>query len=269
MDHAETVAQAVVEALETGSRVQYQARQSHGEHDFDLLYGDGRAAALEVTAAADEHGEKTVAALLDKRKGGSFVPTKLCKQDWYVHPDRNACINKIRAKADEYLTQIEAEGLNRFFGPLDAAGHDSVCRIWNDLGVLAGAVTKWKVPGQIGVLPPGSGGTVAVGGCAEAILAEAEKPDNRRKLGASKAAERHLFVYIHPGNYLPWVAFVDSEPPSEPIALPAEVTDVWAAAEGRSLNEFVVWRARRGEPWRNCGPLTLALTTPPASEGRR
>jgi hypothetical protein len=269
MDHAETVAQAVVEALETGSRMQHQARQSHGEHDFNLLCGDGRIAALEVTAAADEQAEQTVDALLGKRKGGPFVPTKLCKQDWYIHPGRNACINKIRAKADEYLAQVEAEGLNGFFSPLDAAGHHSVCRIWNDLGIVGGWVTRRKMPGQIGILPPGDGGTVAVADFTEAVCAEAEKPDNRRKLGASKADERHLFVYIHPGNYLPWVAFVDSEPPSEPVALPTEVTHVWAAAEGRSLNEFVVWRARRGEPWRNCGPLTLVLIAPPASGKRR
>lgn len=95
----------------------------------------------------------------------------------------------------------------------------------------------------------------------KAIREEADKPDNRRKLGAAKTEERHLFVYVHPRNYLPWVALVDFESAAEPIAMPPEVTDVWAATEGRSLNEFVVWRARRGEPWRNCGPLTLILTS--------
>lgn len=30
--------------------------QSHGEYDFDLVYPDGRVAALEVTAAMDQEG---------------------------------------------------------------------------------------------------------------------------------------------------------------------------------------------------------------------
>lgn len=261
MDHPEIVAQAVVEALETGSQMRHQAKQSHGEHDFDLAYGDGRIAALEVTAAADEHGERTVAAVLGKRNGGPFVPTKLCKHDWYVHPDSNASINRIRVQADDYLAQIEADGLTTFFSPLHAAEYDSVRRIWNDLGVLGGSVIKWKKPGQIGISTPGGGGAVGISAFTKAICEEADKPDNRRKLGAANTKERHLFVYVHPRNYLPWVAFVDSEPPAEPIALPPEVTDVWAATEGRSLNEFVVWRARRGEQWRNWGPLTLVLTS--------
>lgn len=162
MDHQEIVAQAVVEALETGSRMRHKEQQSHGEHDFDLVYADGRIAALEVTAAAHEHGERTVAAIIDKRKGGPFVPTKLCKHDWYVHPGRNAIINRIRRQADEYLAQIEADVLTPFFSPLHAAEYDSVRRIWNDLGVLGGSVVKWKKPGQICISPPGGGGAVDI-----------------------------------------------------------------------------------------------------------
>jgi hypothetical protein len=261
MDHPEIVAQAVVEALETGSRVQHQAKQSHGEHDFDLVYRDGRIAALEVTAAADEHSERTAAALRDKRKGGPFVPTRLCKHDWYVHPGRNAIINRIRTQADKYLAQIEADGLMAFFSSSHAAEYDSVRRIWNDLGVLGGSVVKWKKPGQICISGSSGGGAVGISAFTEAIRGEADKPDNRRKLGAANTEERHLFVYVHPRNYLPWRAFVIFDPPSEPIALPPEVTDVWAATEGESFNEFIVWRTRRGEPWCNCGPLTLVLTS--------
>ncbi len=260
MDHAESVAQAVVETLEIDSRMQHQADQSHGEYDFDLIHGDGRTAALEVTTAADEQAEKTVAALLDKRKGGPFIPTIQCKQDWILHPGRNAIINTIRTKADKYLAEVEAEGVTRFFCQSDAAEYGSVRRIWNDLRVLGGSVIKWKTPGQIGITPPGGGGVVDIADFTDAIVGEAGKPDNQRKLGAAMADERHLFVYIHPRNYLPWVAFMDLEPPSEPVLLPEQITHVWAATEGRSLNEFVVWRARRGEPWQNCGLLTLILT---------
>lgn len=260
MDHAEALARAVVEAVEAGSRMRHQTKQSHGEHDFDLVYGDGRIAALEVTAAADKQAEGMVAAILEKSKGGPFVPTQLCKQGWYLHPGRGAIINKIRALADKYLADVEAEGLTRFFSPSDAVAHDSVRRIWNDLGVLSGSVMKWKTPGQIGISPPDGGGAVGIGHFVDAVRLVAEKTDNRCKLARAATQERHLFVYIQPRNYLAWVAFSDLSPPSEPVTLPEEITHVWAVTEGRTLNEFLVWRARRGEHWQDCGPLTLVLT---------
>ena len=197
MKHSERVAQAVVEALEPGARMRYQTRQSHGEHDFDLVYPDRRVATLEVTGATDEHGERTSAALLDRRKGGQFIPTKLCRHDWYIHPDTSASINKIRNHADEYLAEVEAEGLVEFFSPLNAWDQSSVRRIWIDLHVLGGSIWKWKTPGQIGISVPGGGGARDMLDFINAVRAVAAKDDILRKLGAANTEERHQGLAEH------------------------------------------------------------------------
>ena len=96
MNHAETLAQRIVETIIEGSRMVYRPDQSRSIHDFDLHYADGRVCAVEVTASVDEAGERTNAAILDSKKGGSAIKTKLCKKDWRVCPGPDASINRIR-----------------------------------------------------------------------------------------------------------------------------------------------------------------------------
>ena len=69
MDHAESIAQRLFEAVLIDARMEYCCDQSQGQHDFDLRYSDGRVAAVEVTSAANEQRERTNAAITDKRKG--------------------------------------------------------------------------------------------------------------------------------------------------------------------------------------------------------
>ena len=82
--------------------MRYQREQSSGEYDFDLVYSDGRVAAVEVTASVDEALERTTARIRDKRRGGPFVPTMKCQNDWLVHPLPDADIRIIRRDVDEY-----------------------------------------------------------------------------------------------------------------------------------------------------------------------
>ena len=153
MDHAEILAQRLIESVLVGSRMVYRAYQSQGQHDFELHYSDGRVSAVEVTSSVDAQTERTDAAILDKRKGGAFVKTKLCNKDWYIHPVAGANINKIRSKVDEYLAVIESAGIEKFFFFFfSAADHPSVERIYADLGVVSGTVfPHWKEPGYIGI----------------------------------------------------------------------------------------------------------------------
>jgi hypothetical protein len=263
MDHAETVAQRLLEAVLIGTRMVYRVNQSRGEHDFDLHYPDGRVSAVEVTSSVDEGGERTNAAILDKRKGGPAVKTKLCEKDWYVHPVPGANINKIRDKIDEYIAAIESAGIEKFFF-FSQKDHPSVERIYADLGVVSGSVFPyWKEPGFIKIAPPGGGGALNASTVIEAVEREAFKNDNRRKLGASGAAERHLAVYVYMTNYLPWGGLVDFEPPSDLPKLPSEITDIWAFSETRSDHEYVVWRASTSLGWRRVGLLRWEATNPP------
>src|SRR5262249_25100541 len=133
MDHAETIAQKLIEHILVGTRMHYRAEQSQGQHDFDLDYQDGRVAAVEVTAAVDREQTEGYAAILDTKKGGSFVPTMLCKQDWWIHPLPSARITKIRRNADEYIAQIEKASIENFWGP--TSDDPAVERIYRDLHI--------------------------------------------------------------------------------------------------------------------------------------
>ena len=81
MDECERLAKTVIEHVIPGSKMEFHLEQAHGNYDFDLVYPDGRLAAVEVTAAKNELMEGTTAAILDKRKGGPFVPRHKCRND--------------------------------------------------------------------------------------------------------------------------------------------------------------------------------------------
>src|SRR6266849_3437373 len=95
MDHAETVAQRLLECVLTGARMEYHPSQSKGEHDFDLHHPDGRVSAVEVTSSVDKTLEETHDAIIDENKGGSAITTHLCKNSWHIFPAMNARINRL------------------------------------------------------------------------------------------------------------------------------------------------------------------------------
>ena len=90
-----------------------------------------------------------------------------------------------------------------------------------------------------------------------AIENEASKLDNKRKFAAVDARERHFFVYILRRNYSAWVSLLGADIPTDPPALPNEITDVWAAAPDRSVGAFVLWRFNAAKGWRNLGRITI------------
>lgn len=110
--------------------MRFRPDQSRSVHDFDLCHVDGTADAVEVTASVDREAEETNAAILDPKKGGLWIPTVRCKNDWHIHPSSDARITVIRQQADECLAEMEAAGLASFFGPGDWAEHSSVQRAY-------------------------------------------------------------------------------------------------------------------------------------------
>jgi hypothetical protein len=256
MDECEVLAKAVIEQVIPGSSMKFRREQAHGSYDFDLLYPGGRLAAVEVTAAKDEHIEGAVAAILDKRKGGAFVPRHRCGNDWIVHPISEARINTIRSQIDSYLAEVEAEGKDHFFAYFDLHESPAVRRIFEDLHIEAGNVIKWKTPG-IGIALPGQGTVLDPREVDDAIMQEAQKRDNRRKLREAEHAERHLFICIDPRFYAPWYAISKGKPSGLPMRLPKEVDVVWAAATTRSSGLYAVWRAERNQAWNMLEPLKV------------
>jgi hypothetical protein len=197
MDHAESVAKVLIEKLVPGSEMKFRLDQSRSVHDFDLFHADGRVDAVEVTASVDREAEETNAAILDPKKGGLWISTTRCKNDWHIHPEPNARINIIRRHADECLGEIEAAGFVNFFGLGDRDKHPAIQRAYRELRIFSGEVIPKRHLGRISMAPPGGGGAVDASVVHDAVVAEANKKDNRVKLATAAPAARHLAVYVH------------------------------------------------------------------------
>lgn len=251
MDKAEAAAKSIIERLIPGARMHYCDSQSLGEHDFDLEYPTGTRVPLEVTQSIDRAMKETCAAIR-----GSFVPRVLCKCDWYVYPGRDARINPIRKRVDSYLAKIEAEGRTQFFAFTDSAKSPAVRKILLELGIEYGCVFKWKSPG-IGIGPPGDGGLVDPMLVNEAVEAEALKADNKRKLGAAAASEKHLFVYVDYARTVISEAVNGEAPPAAGPKLPPEITHAWVATWAGDGGWHTVWHAQRGSSWTHMGQVNI------------
>jgi hypothetical protein len=257
---SERTAKSIVESVLPGTVLEYQSAQSAGEHDFDLRKADGTIAPLEVTVSTVQALEAASAVLRNEKRGGRFIPQTKSSKDWLVEPLVTANLKKVRDKVDEYLAAVESEGLQRFFSPMDAGTSPAVMRLYRELGIEGGTVVRWKPPGRIGInTPSAEGGLVTPKSVLDAVAVECLKPDNRRKLGAAGAAERHLFVMVSPTHFLPWVAMVDEVLPADPPLLPPEITHVWAAAPARKAGEYVVWLGTAAG-WRDVGPVAIAVS---------
>ena len=256
MNSSERVAKALIEEILPGAEMQYHCNQSMGQHDFELKYANDITAAVEVTASMDQTMEETMAAILKK---DFFIPRKKGKNDWLVYPVAGARIKRIWAQVDEYLAAIEAGGLSRFWICTDA-DLPPVASIYNDLQIERGNITKWKNSPYIGVDYPSQGvGLVLAEDIQQAIEAEANKEDNKRKLGIAGTEERHLFVYVDSYS-LAWDALVRGLVLEQAPSLPAEITHVWAVTRFYSANEVVVWRAERDKGWQDIGRVSVALS---------
>jgi hypothetical protein len=249
MSRTERIAKAVIEHMLPGSNIHDRTAEPGGVHDFDLRHPDGTSAAVEVTLSADQQIRDTVAAIESKRRGGRFLNARMCRNGWIVHPLADANINRLHTDLDSYLARVEATGLTTFFSWADASGCEAVSAILNDLRIEAGSVFTWKGGRQIGITAPGQGGEVAARHVQQAVEVEAQKKDNRNKLRRAGAIETHLFVYVDPRNYLPWVSRVSGSPPIYPPQLPPEITRVWAVTQTRTPGEYIFWRANRCSGW--------------------
>jgi hypothetical protein len=95
----------------------------------------------------DASMRQTRARILNAKQGGQFVQGSKCQKGWSVYLTEGADdIKKIRKLIDDYLAPIEASGTEEFSFHTDAATSPAICKIFRDLGVEAGCVTKWKPP---------------------------------------------------------------------------------------------------------------------------
>jgi hypothetical protein len=261
MRRPEQVAKYVIETVLEGAYAQFRAQQSNGECDFDLRLADGSSGEAEVTSATIQKLEQ---ALQEIRRQKGEVPAVACRKSWLVHLLPNARVDLVRREVDRYLSAIEAEGLDAFYGP-DGGANQSISEIFDRLGIDEGLTldgfqvddgptSQQPQPASIWIQgPSGQGNIVQPGDLQCAIEREAGKTDNKSKLGATHRTQRHLFVYVTSLNSRPWSALINHCLPERPPVLPPEITHVWAAAE--APGGVVVWVAESPNRWKDIGVI--------------
>lgn len=253
MNPSERIAQYVIQTIKTGSRAEFRPEQSSGECDFYLTYAGGIRAALEVTVSTDRKSRLMLAKIAER---GGCVRAINCRNSWLIYPRPSARFKLIFENADRYLSAIEAEGLNEVFAKPGQGNSAAVFQIMKDLEIVEGSVLQLRPPARIWVAGPvGNGSIVEAGDLQQAVEAEANKPDNKKKLAASSCTERHLFVYVESLNFEAWSALINRVIPEQPPALPAEITHVWAAANNTS--GIVVWSAEPPSGWQDHGIIEV------------
>jgi hypothetical protein len=175
---------------------------------------------------------------------------------WAVTVSRLSNIRNVRERLDEMLAALESTGL-RMFDVRDYRGDapHAVDALWNELRVTDGFCNpEWELAEHMLMSPPDSA-MLSSDQVVSAVQQEVVKVDNRRKLGRSDAAQRHLFVHIAYRSYPAHEAMRACGLPTKALILPPEVTHVWVA-RAFSDAELLLW-SFDAKGWRSHGRITI------------
>jgi hypothetical protein len=255
MRHEEALVALIFERVHVGAVMEHNSSQAHGEWDFNLRLRDGLDEPVEVTLSTDSERHRIFQAILGKE--GSVIQRRRSNHDWFVVPHPNANILKIRKSVDLYLSAVESTGVERFSDGL-RTNSELVQRLCSDLKIAHGTRCTWNPPGQIRVGLPGRGGLLSGERVVTDVEVEANKPDNRIKLGRSVAPLRHLVVVMDYHNGLGRQSMLEGFLPARLPSLPSEITDAWVVARLLGDSEhYLVWHVRADQPWRSLETLVI------------
>ncbi len=242
-----------------------------GTHDFDLLYTNGKVAALEITTAASELILKRWHSMSNINH--RFVAKSL-RSTWMLmlrggNPQVN--LKKIVSEAPRLLERLEVSDISGFertspdeivvHGSADKGDNEAVDRL-RALGVTScSAIGHPEQGSDASILLAGAGGysgsirRESINGVIEHAICA-----NQKKLERAAADERHVFVWIDPSIGAAGVSIDGSQPPATGPNLPEPVTTVWAgfaALGGPCAGVQSLWRADRGRRWEHLGSVSL------------
>lgn len=194
-------ARAIISKALAAQVVQHDDGSKPRMHDLDILYADGQAAAVEVTAAADPAAIE-LWNLMNGRGQRWVVPD--LQGGWMVQLDLAARANELWRHLPVLLQRLERLGVSQMYAERNGSPLAALAR---RVGIHHASQGPTAYPGSIYItldLPlERSGGFVADTGDAMAdwigrFLGASDQRDVLEKLAQSGAAERHAFV-IFPG----------------------------------------------------------------------
>ena len=225
MNHDERLAKRIVQAAMPGFQLEFNVDQSKSVADFSMAEGGIEIGLLEATRSTDQMCEQ----LRQEIRKDWIIERRHCESDWKIYLGKRARVKQVKECADQYLREIEKDGVNEFFSAIHSE-YESVRSICDDLNVEYGKVTKWKRPG-IGMTDTGSGGIARPETVWASVRQEVWKDDNRNKLNISCFTHRHLFVVVVGCQGPAYGSIRICEPPDDVPDLPPEITHLWVAAE--------------------------------------
>jgi hypothetical protein len=238
---------AVLRTWFPGSVVSFVERQSHGEHDIELAHPDGRRGIVEVTSVVNAENLETIAAILHPKRGDR-IQARASKGGWYIHPSNGAQINRLRTDVDSCLAKLEAVGIYSFDAHMLGVPAELITEL-ERLGVEGGDVVDFIPAGTIKLGLPSDGGWLGTSIVNDAVLDVATKADNLRKLSASDADEKHIFVFMESSAGAPYLAlFLGEDLPAAPT-VPQPITHVWVGAYLSTFQDAMVWQAANNGGW--------------------
>lgn len=255
MRPSERVAKLLIERAIPGADARPVPSQSQGEWDFNVHIG-AIAFPLEVTQATSEKSESLHAALFARDGEASIVPRSRAKKSWAVTVSRRSNIRAIRKRLDELVADLEATGFTTFdIQRYSTPAPQAIQALWDELMITDGFSTSaWEIDGHA-LMPPRDSAMLSSDQVVSAVTREADKDDNRRKLGRSNALEKHLFVHIAYHCYPAHEAMRSCGIPARALRLPPEITHVWVA-RGFGDSQWLLWAFDAGG-WRSHDMITI------------
>ncbi|HVE93876.1 MAG TPA: hypothetical protein VNB24_03070 [Acidimicrobiales bacterium] len=234
--------------------VQHDDNSGIAMHDLNILYRGGTVGAVEVTSAADSESIE----LWNLLNGGRRWVVEGIAGGWSVGLRPTARARTLKHHLPFVLRRLEHEGIRevRSTGPARTSFHSVI----DALGVAWAVQSRTDFAGSvyptIDERSDRVGGMVADDGNAlppwiGEFASHADRAGERRKLEASGAAARHLFVLLPGFCTAPFgvshLLMRDNPPlPTVPPLLPAAVTSVWVVS---TWSGGVGLRWSRSEQW--------------------
>ena len=247
MNPTECLAKHLIEQAIPGSLLEFRSQQASGEHDFDFLLPSGSSGALEVTIAADQKAIELSVAIMDPKKGGDVFDASQCERAWWLWVPSGTDVRRVRREAAQHLRQLEQLGIVEF--SCENSDQNSATEyLYETLKIDRGGI--WHGPaGTVLIKPAGEALSVSGLHLNAAIEREANKLDNRAKLGKVRSDDRHLVVYIDGSETSAWIVMTEDTPPATAPTLPPEITHVWAIAHSGRHQGFRVFHVANGQQW--------------------
>lgn len=243
---SEALAKAVVEIALPGTRIdRHDDGSEEAAYDFDIVFPDGHTEALEVTESTQ--GDRRALRSAMRGRAVSEVGTV---RSWEVRFNVSVHIKDARQAMVPLLHELERSGQTELFlfHSADVFPDPTISAL---VGLGVDSLLSWAPrdgePAQMVLEMPGDGGVISPALVVEALLDEAQKPDNLRKLERATTDERHLFVWVDSEDQFPVSLAMQRKLPVGPTVLPPPVTCGWVASAGP--DRFVCWRVRPPAGW--------------------